>query len=147
MDKDKRQATPTNVKRGMRQLSFAESVERGKRRKDSKTGKKSNGKEKKKILDAIKANKKKIEMAYKDKSLPEEERIRQMDEVYRKYDKMEINLIEQQDSLIARKNHYHMSRPRNPHLSENAEKWRDEYHETPEKSVQTPDRYAPYENQ
>ncbi|KAL8113874.1 hypothetical protein AgCh_020962 [Apium graveolens] len=102
MDKGKGHATPTNVKRGMRQLSLAESIERGRKKKESKIAKKSYGKVNHKILDEIKADKMKIERAYNDMSQTEEERIRQVDEVYKKYDIMEINLIEQDDNLIAR---------------------------------------------
>ena len=102
MDKGKGLTTPTNVKRGMRQLSLAESVERGRKKKESKIAKKSYGKVNHKILDEIKADKMKIERAYNDMSQIEEERICQVDEVYKKYDIMEINLIEQDDNLIAR---------------------------------------------
>ncbi|KAL8132923.1 hypothetical protein AgCh_008415 [Apium graveolens] len=53
------------------------------------------------ILGGIKADKEKLRKAYNDRSLSEDERIRQIDEVYKKYDKMEINLIEREDSEIA----------------------------------------------
>ncbi|KAL8101098.1 hypothetical protein AgCh_033108 [Apium graveolens] len=80
MDKGKGHATPTNVKRGMCQLSLAESVERGRKKKESKTAKKSYGKVNQKVLDEIKADKMKIERAYNDMSQTEEEHIRQVDE-------------------------------------------------------------------
>ena len=86
----------------MRQLTWEEAIDRGKKRKEDGSGKKRKGKVDRKILDAIKVDKEKIQRAYNDPLLTEEERICKLDEVYKKYDKMEINLIERDDYYIAR---------------------------------------------
>ena len=102
MDKGKGVASSRTTRRGMRQITWEEAIERGKKRKEAESGSKRKGKVNRETLDAIKADKEKLQKAYNDPLLTEEERIRKVEEVYKKYDKMEINLIERDDNYIAR---------------------------------------------
>lgn len=101
-DKGKRQETSTTGKFGMRQLSFPESVDRRKNRKKAENGKNPKIKVNCKILDTIKADKKRLKRhiticlsRWRNVS------IRWM-RCIKKYDKIKINLIEQEDTFMAR---------------------------------------------
>ncbi|KAL8121799.1 hypothetical protein AgCh_018512 [Apium graveolens] len=101
MDKGKKRASSSTSKSIWRQRSIAECIGRGKKKKEDESARNKKKCVNQNILGEIKAEKEKLQKAYNDRSLPEDERICQIDEVYKKYDKMEINLIEREDSEIA----------------------------------------------